>query len=449
MDTKEQLKETSEELKESIKDTFSNLKDYGKAVATHTGATIKQGVSNLKERFLSFKEGVKHKASTSKAKLGTIKTTALEKLNPHNLDVKFRDLVEKVEIAGLEVAHKGKEAVIEAKDKVVDLYATQAANYYLRQEQKEQERLEQERIREEERAREAEIKENSKEHKIGMKEALKEQDRLQREARRLQFRENVKEKVSSAKGKLGKIKTSLLEKLNPHNLDVKFRDLVERVEIAGLEVAHKGKEAVIAAKDKVVDLYATQAANYYLRQEEKEQERLERERIREEERAREEAIKANSKEHKIGMKEALKEQDRLQREARRLQFRENMAQKTNSFKSKLGTIKNSLLQKLRSAKDKVTDFFAEKAANYYLKQEERQIEKEFKLAQKEAEREEIEKAKARIRERKKDVAYALNAEEREMYEQKHLDNQARKEELMRQLFGEKEEEQVVRTARAM
>lgn len=316
MDTKEQLREASEQLKESIKDTFSNLKDYGKAVATHTGETIKQGVNALKERFLSFKEGIKQKASTAKAKLGTIKTSALEKLNPNNLDVKFRDLVERVEIKGLEVAHKGKEAVIEAKDRVVDLYATQAANYYLRQEEKEQERLEQERIREEERAREAEIK-------------------------------------------------------------------------------------------------------------------------------------ANSREHKIGMKEALKEQDRKQREARRLQFRENIVQKTNSVKSKLGQIKTNLLEKLRSAKDKVTDFFAEKAAAHYLKQEERQIEKEFKLAQKEAEREEIEKAKARIRERKKDVAYALNAEEREMYEQRHLDNQAKKEELMRQLFGEKDEQEVVRTARAM
>ena len=283
MDTKEQLREASEQLKESIKHTFSNLKDYGKAVATHTGETIKQGVNALKERFLSFKEGIKQKASTAKAKLGTIKTSALEKLNPNNLDVKFRDLVERVEIKGLEVAHKGKEAVIEAKDRVVDLYATQAANYYLRQEEKEQERLEQERIR----------------------------------------------------------------------------------------------------------------------------------------------------------------------EARKLQFRENIVQKTNSVKSKLGQIKTNLLEKLRSAKDKVTDFFAEKAAAHYLKQEEGQIEKEFKLAQKEAEREEIEKAKARIRERKKDVAYALNAEEREMYEQRHLDNQAKKEELMRQLFGEKDEQEVVRTARAM
>ena len=263
------------------------------------------------------------------------------------------------------------------------------------------------------------------------------------------FKDGVKHKASSTKAKLGTIKTSALEKLNPHNLDVKFRDLVERVEIKGLEVAHKGKEAVIEAKDKVVDLYATQAANYYLRQEEKEQERLEQERIREEELAREAEIKANSQEHKIGMKEALKEQDRKQRETRRLQFKESITQKTNSVKGKLGTIKTSLLEKLNSAKTKVTDFFAEKAAEHYLKQEEKQIEKEFKLAQKEAEREEIEKAKARIRERKKDVAYALNAEEREMYEQRHLDNQAKKEELMRQLFGEKEEEHVVRTARAM
>ena len=53
---------------------------------------------------------------------------------------------------------------------------------------------------------------------------------------------------------------------------MKFRNLVENVEIKTLEVAKKGKEFVIDTKDKVVDFATTQAANYYLRQEEKEQE---------------------------------------------------------------------------------------------------------------------------------------------------------------------------------
>ena len=46
----------------------------------------------------------------------------------------------------------------------------------------------------------------------------------------------------------------------------------------------------------------------------------------------------------------------------------------------------------------------------------------------------------------KDMIYALNQKEREMYEQRHIENQSRKEELMRELFGEKEE---LRTARVM
>lgn len=266
----------------------------------------------------------------------------------------------------------------------------------------------------------------------------------------LSFKEGIKQKVSSTKGKLGRIKNSALEKLNPNNIDVKFRDLVERVEIKGLEVANKSKKTIIEAKDKVVDFAATQAANYYLREEEKQQERLEQKRIREEELAREAEIKANTEDHRIGMKEALKEQDRQQKEARRLHFRENIIQKTSSVKSRLGQIQTSFIDKLRSAQNKVTDFFTEKAANHYLKQEERQVEKEFKLAQREAEKEEIEKAKARVRERKQAMKDALNQRERDIYEQKHIENQNQKEQLMKELFGEKEEQtEQVRAARAM
>ena len=268
-------------------------------------------------------------------------------------------------------------------------------------------------------------------------------------ARFLAFKESVKPKVSSAKSKLGRIKTSALEKLNPNNLDVRFRDLVERVEIRTLEAAEKGKGFVIDTKDKVVDYASTVAANYYLRQEEIERERQEREEIEAAEREIEAAIKANTKEHKIGMKEALKEQDRREREARRVAFRADVKQKVSSAKGKLGSIKNSLLEKLTSAKDKVSDFFAEQAANHYLRQEERRVERDFKRAQKAAEKEEIEKTKARVRERKADIKYALNAEEREMYEQRHLNNEERKAELMSSLFGQSIENEEVVTSKAM
>ena len=64
------------------------------------------------------------------------------------------------------------------------------------------EALERQQITREEMAREAEIRANTREHKEGMKEALREQARQERETRLLNFKENTKQKVASAKGKL-------------------------------------------------------------------------------------------------------------------------------------------------------------------------------------------------------------------------------------------------------
>ena len=50
-------------------------------------------------------------------------------------------------------------------------------------------------------------------------------------------------------------------------------------------------------------------------------------------------------------------------------------------------------------------------------------------------------------ERKDAMKAALNADEREMYERKHLENQARKQELMESLYGTPLEEETVVYAR--
>ena len=163
----------------------------------------------------------------------------------------------------------------------------------------------------------------------------------------LNFKANIAQKVTVAKGKLGNIKNSFLQKLNPTNIDVKFRNIVERVEIKGLELAAKGKDAVMEVKDRVEDFATTQIANYYLAREEK--------------------------------------------------------------------------------------------------KEQKQILKEYKEAAKIAEMEEIQ----RIKERKAAMKEPIAAKERETYDQQHLDNEQRKEELMRQLFGEPEVEQELRVSRAM
>ena len=332
MNEREALNQSKEQLKESFGELTGNLKEYGKAFANH-----------IKARFLNFKENVKQKVTSAKGKLGTLKNDMLQKLNPANLDVRFRDVVEKAEIKGLELSNKGKEAFNIAKDKVTDFAAQQYANYHLSQEEKMNEELEREQLAAEEMQREAEIKANTKEHKEGMKEALREQARQEIETRLLNFKESVKQKVTSAKGKLGTLKNDMLQKLSPENLDVRFRDVVESVEIKGLEFANKGKEA------------------------------------------------------------------------------------------------------FNTAKDKVTDFAAQQYANYHLRQEEKASAKEFKEAAKLAEMEEIQ----RVKERKAAMKEAIYSNEREMYEQKHIDNQQRKEELMNQLFGPAEEMEELHTAKAM
>ena len=195
---------------------------------------------------------------------------------------------------------------------------------------------------------ERDIKARTREHKSGMKEVLKEQDRLQRQERMLQFKQGVKQKTSSIFGKLGQVKNDMLAKLSFSNMDVKLRNFYERAQIAGLTAANKGKEMYNAASKKVSDFTTEQIAKYY--------------------------------EHKETKADA----------------------------------------------------------------------KAFKEAARQAEKEEIERIKARVRERKSAMKEALNTHEREIYETKHLENEARKQELMVSLFGTNDSyEEEVSYARAM
>ena len=75
--------------------------------------------------------------------------------------------------------------------------------------------------------------------------------------------------------------------------------------------------------------------------------------------------------------------------------------------------------------------------------------KEFREAAKLAEKQELIKQKARIKERKSAMKEALNAQEREIYEQRHLENQAKKEELMASVFGSNGLENINEMAKAL
>ena len=290
-----------------------------------------------------------------------------------------------------------------------------------------------------EREMERDIKARTREHKSGMKEALRENDRLQRQERRLRFKEGVKQKTSSVFGKLGQVKNDMLAKLNPSNIDVKLRDFYEKAQIKGLEIANKGKEVYNNTAQKIDNITTQQIAKYYEYQAAKEAERIE------------------------------KENDRLQRQERRLRYKEGIKQKTSSVFGKLGQVKNDMLAKLNPSNidvklrnfyekaqikgleiankgkevynntaQKIDNFTTQQIANYYERKEARIEAKEFKEAARRAEKEEIERIKERVRERKEAMKEALRTQEREMYENKHLENQARKQELMDSLFGSSE-----------
>ena len=104
-------------------------------------------MDTIEQRPIKFKDGIKQKTSSMLSKLGRMKNTFIERIKS-------------------------------TKDKVVDFATTKMANHYLKKEEKELQRKEAAIIKEEELAHEREIEARTEEHKIGMKEDLKEQTKL-------------------------------------------------------------------------------------------------------------------------------------------------------------------------------------------------------------------------------------------------------------------------------
>ena len=229
-------------------------------------------------------------------------------------------------------------------------------------------------------------------------------------------------------------------------MDLKLRDAFERGQIATLSLLSK-------SKDGIVEFTTVQMAKYYNWQQERTTERENELAARQEEIQRETEIQERTREHKEGMKEAFREKERQEMEERKLQFKNDVKQKAASMFAKLGNLKNIALEKLGAAKDKISDFSAEQVAKYYNWKEERNEIKDAKEFQKyvqQLEKEEIERIKQRTSEHKKGMQEAFSGLEREMYEAKHIENVAKKQELIENLFGSNYEYQEEKgLARAM
>ena len=317
------------------------------------------------ERELKFKRSVKQKTNSLKSRIGKVKNSFLKTLTTKNIDLKIREAFDKVGILGLTAAGAGLSVANKSKDKITDFTSTQIAKlteYRMKKQAEKQERARQESIRRAEALEEKNRRARNKENTVALEQALKskgkeEELELDEETRRnientvisekedkrtLKFKDGVKQKASSLKSKLAKVKNSFLKTLTTKNIDLKLRDAFDKVGIFGLTAAGAGLAAANKGKDKVTDLTSTQIAKlteYRIRKQEEKQERDRQSAIKTAEALEEANIKARTMDHKKGMIEALTAQERTEYD---LKHEENLTQK-EQLKQALLAQRNRLL----------------------------------------------------------------------------------------------------------
>ena len=321
MNEREELQRAREELKSSIKVVQKNLKIFGKAVVSSKKAILRNVGNNIintykqlqsdiyihklnkeiahyqkereaaikrakaleeanrrardrehtrvleaearriknqerEERVLKFKNGVKQKTSSLKSRIGKVKNSFLRTLSSKNIDVKLRDAFDKVGIAGLTVLGSGLTMVNRGKERITDFTSSQIA------------KLAEYRLRRQE---EAEIRARDREHTRVLEAEARRIKNQEREERVLKFKNGVKQKTSSLKSRIGKVKNSFLRTLSSKNIDVKLRDAFDKVGIAGLTVLGSGLTMVNRGKERITDFTSSQIAKlaeYRLRRQE-------------------------------------------------------------------------------------------------------------------------------------------------------------------------------------
>ena len=317
------------------------------------------------ERELKFKRSVKQKTNSLKSRIGKVKNSFLKTLTTKNIDLKIREAFDKVGIFGLTAAGAGLAAANKGKDKITNFTSTQIAKlteYRIRKQEEKQERARQESIRRAEALEEKNRRLRNKENTVALEQSLRskgkeEELELDEETKRnientvmtekedkrtLKFKDGVKQKASSLKSKLAKVKNSILKTLTTKNIDLKLRDAFDKVGIFGLTAAGAGLAAINNGKDKITDLTSTQIAKlteYRIRKQEEKQERDRQSAIKEAEALEEANIRSRTMDHKKGMIEALTAQERTEYD---LKHEENLMQK-EQLKQALLAQRNRLL----------------------------------------------------------------------------------------------------------
>ena len=321
MNEREELQRAREELKSSIKVVQKNLKIFGKAVVSSQKAALRNVGNNIintykqlqsdiyihklnkeiaryqkereaaikraealeeanrrardrehtrvlkaearriknqerEERVLKFKNGVKQKTSSLKSRIGKVKNSFLRTLSSKNIDVKLRDAFDKIGIVGLTALGSGLTMVNRGKERITDFTSGQIA------------KLAEYRLRRQE---EAEIRARDREHTRVLEAEARRIKNQEREERVLKFKNGVKQKTSSLKSRIGKVKNSFLRTLSSKNIDVKLRDAFDKIGIVGLTALGSGLTMVNRGKERITDFTSGQIAKlaeYRLRRQE-------------------------------------------------------------------------------------------------------------------------------------------------------------------------------------
>lgn len=322
-------------------------------------------IQEREERKLKFKQSVKQKANSLKSRIGKVKNSFLKTLTTKNMDLKIREAFDRAGIFSLTVAGTSLAAANKGKNKITDFTSTQIAKlteYRMRKQEEKKERARQEAIRQAEALEEKNRRARNKENTVALEQSLRSKSKEEKlepdeETRRnientvtsekenertLKFKDGVKQKASSLKSKLAKVKNSFLKTLTAKNIDLKLRDAFDKVGIFGLTAAGVGLAVANKGKDKITDLTSTQIAKlteYRIRKQEEKQERNRQSAIKEAEALEEENIRARTMDHKKEMIEALTAQERTEYD---LKHKENIAQK-EQLKQALLAQKNRLL----------------------------------------------------------------------------------------------------------
>ena len=296
----------------------------------------------------------------------------------------------------------------------------------------------------------------------------------EREERELKFKQGIKQKASSLKSRIGKVKNSFLKTLTTKNIDLKLREAFDKVGIFGLTAVGAGLAAANKGKNKITDFTSTQIAKlteYRIKKQEEKQERARQESIRRAEALEEKNRRLRNKENTVALENSLRLKGKEEEDKRTLKFKDGVKQKALSLKSKLAKVKNSFLKtlttknidlKLRDAfdkvgifslsaagvglaainngKDKITDLTSTQIAKlteYRIRKQEEKQERDRQSAIKEAEALEEANIRSRTMDHKKGMIEALTAQERTEYDLKHEENLTQKEQLRQALLAQR------------